>query len=105
MTVFCQYIIFYYMYLTLPAVFTLGFLIESLYIIISSVRTSVVCCRCCSVGTVVAPGADAMSGAEATFLKIKYIIFICSTFVSLSVILKSSSVFLGDNTTNHICYI
>lgn len=98
MAVSCLHIILYH--LTLPAVFTLGFLIESLSIIIRSVWTSVLCrCRG-SVGTVVPTRAGAMSGAETTFLKIKYIIFTSSTFVLLSVVSISSSVFNCDFTTD-----
>lgn len=96
----CLHIILYH--LTLPAVFTLGFLIESLNIIIRSIWTSVLCrCRG-SVGTVVPTRAGAMSGAETTFLKIKYIIFTSSTFVLLSVVSISSSVFNCDYTTDQI---
>lgn len=100
MAVSCLHIILYH--LTLPAVFTLGFLIESLNIIIRSIWTSVLCCRSCSVGTVVPTRAGAMSGAETTFLKIKYIIFTSSTFVLSSVASISSSVFKCDYTTDQI---
>lgn len=100
MAVSCLHIILYH--LTLPAVFTLGFLIESLNIIIRSIWTPVLCrCRG-SVGTVVPTRAGAMSGAKTTFLKIKYIIFTSSTFVLSSVASISSSVFNCDYTTDQI---
>lgn len=55
--------------LTLPAVFTLGLLVESFHIIIGSVGTPIL--RSCfgSIGTVKAPGTDARSAAAATFMK------------------------------------